>query len=384
MSKFYLICTYIILTAMCSCVQNRAAVQENNAEILRKPPPTVEVKSNNSKWIKTEVPFGKSGEVIIFDNKGSAAIVGKGFLLLSRDDGNSWREMKGGKGSDLYTNDGGKTYKNNDGKDAGKNESLISINRMCSVEKAVFAPDGKRLYVFCICEHHAELWSIPTNGDSDSWQVISFVSDEKDYETGPYQHLVLAGDKVLVDAVFPQGISLLSTNDSGKTWNAFWSERQAPRSVGLDFIDEQRGWMLLGDGKLLRTENKGRTWETFSQIPAEAIGEITSLDFVSSTNGFIAGDKGLIFATKDGGQTWQRQVSGTDNFLYEIAAANEKKAWAVGEDATVLETDDGGETWRKIDLNINNSEALFNDIYNLTIKDEKAWIIAGKFIYTSP
>lgn len=44
---------------------------------------------------------------------------------------------------------------------------------------------------------------------------------------------------------------LLTTEDEGATWHHLWAIR-AIRIVGLDFVDELLGWMLQGNGKVLR------------------------------------------------------------------------------------------------------------------------------------
>lgn len=392
--KFFILCIYILMLGVYSCVyQSQDVAQQINHDATSEMPIISRQNESSNEWKKIEVPLGMSGEVISFNNKGHIAIAGMGSLLLSNNDGRTWQALNGGKGNDLYTTNGGITYHDSKNEEKNSNKSKLSsinINKLCPTESMVFGPSD-RLYIYSICEHHTQLWSVPINSISDSWYIHSFGpslkqyerSDNPDYYT-PRGNFVVIGERVLIDAFLPNGTSLMTTDDYGKKWHSFWHHNQASRIVGLDFINEQQGWMVLSDGKILRTVNGGRTWLHFSQLPPNVIGKISSLDFANEIKGFVVGEKGLILVTEDGGRTWQKQLSDTDNFLHKVAVATDKRAWIVGENATVLETEDGGKKWRKVELGIDDNKNLFADIYNLTIKEGKAWIIVDKFIYTSP
>ncbi|MBS1797905.1 MAG: hypothetical protein JSS81_29055 [Acidobacteria bacterium] len=323
----------------------------------------------------------------MFDHQGNAAIVDEGVLLLSRDNGRSWQEIAGGKGYRYYTVNGGKTYRNDydrivDNPDKNNPGSIESAD-ICPVENAFFAASG-RLYVFAKCEQSTQLFSIPAN-ESAVWYSYRFgkqtSSDSQDIPFTVRGHFAEVGKNILVDASLPQGAALMSTSDQGKTWKVFWSMKSDSRIVGLDFLDDRAGWILLGDGQILHTNDGGRSWQPFSRLPADAAGETSSIDFVNPTLGFAVGGEGLILRTDDGGLTWQRQAGGTRNFLYKVKTVNERKVWIAGGNSTILETEDGGRNWEKIDLNVNEYESPFNDIYNFTVEGGEAWIVNDKFIF---
>jgi photosystem II stability/assembly factor-like uncharacterized protein len=378
MGKPLIFCAHFLLAVASSCAYQYGAPQQPSAVVQTEKRVTAERTQNNSEWTRTEVPLGRPGDVISFGSKGRVAIAGQGALILSLDGGRTWRALRGGKGSNMYTTDGGKTYQNE------FDVSSISVNKLCSVESAVFAPFG-RLYLNTMCDHSSALWSVPIENSSDAWHVRGFApsieqheSDENGNYYTPGTSLVVAGGRVLVDATLPEGTCLLTTDDNGATWHRFWCDSRSAPIVTLDFIDERQGWMLQGNGKLFRTEDGGRTWVPFSTLPAEATGHVFSLDLVNTTIGFVVGEKGLILSTKDGGRSWQQQVSETKNSLYGVAAANEKKVWAVGEKGTVLETSDGGTSWRKVVLNLNE------DIYTLSVSQGTAWFVVGNHYYRLP
>jgi photosystem II stability/assembly factor-like uncharacterized protein len=236
-----------------------------------------------------------------------------------------------------------------------------------------------------MCDHSTALWSIPTGEVSGAWYVRGFapsIEQHEKNENGSYyspgRSLVATGERVLVDAIIPNGTCLLTTDDQGATWHEFWCDPLAMPIVSLDFVDDKQGWMLQSNGKLVRTGDGGRTWLPVATIPAEAIGHVFSLEFITPTIGLIVGEKGLILSTKDAGRSWQQQVSKTKNSLYRVAAANEKKAWAVGEKGTVLETSNGGENWRMVEFDRGE------DIDTLTVSQGAAWFVVANHYYRLP
>lgn len=65
---------------------------------------------------------------------------------------------------------------------------------------------------------------------------------------------------------------------------------------------------------------------------------------------WAAGNHGKIVRSEDRGKSWAAQSSGSSDHLQAIAAWDGQRAVAVGNGGTVLVTEDGGTTWRKADL----------------------------------
>lgn len=63
---------------------------------------------------------------------------------------------------------------------------------------------------------------------------------------------------------------------------------------------------------------------------------------------WMAGTDGKIVRSDDGGRTWRVQRTGTARTLQSIAAWSPTQAVTVGADATVLATGDGGATWQPV------------------------------------
>ena len=375
--------------------------------------------SNKKIWEHKKVPFGKSGYVVAFGNADEVAIVGEKVILLSLDSGKTWRSLKGGKGYIVSSMDGGKTFKKSYPNlyypKLSKDKRFVDVQSLCPAEEAVFASPG-RLYIFSICDHSTQIWSVPVTSKFEAWYIVGFtptvfensfyaptpddpsLKDKLDIPYIPYRNLVSNGKRVIVDALLEKRAALLATNDNGKTWTKLWQhwqQEKGERIVDIEFIG-QEGWMLFRDRRILKTKNGGRDWEEFSSVLSKA--NVVSINFASSRVGFAVGEGGLILRSSDGGKSWQKQASNTKSFLYNVVSDDENTVWAVGENGTVLETTDGGVNWEHsnvgwersaVDTDSMHEQGYFRNIAikhlsNIAVKNGRAWIIIDKTIYISP
>ena len=77
-----------------------------------------------------------------------------------------------------------------------------------------------------------------------------------------------------------------------------------------------------------------------------ASGEwLTALYFVDNNTGFAVGENGKIIKTTNGGLTWVSQNSGTSNGLASVFFTDATHGYAVGGASTLTKTADGGNTW---------------------------------------
>jgi photosystem II stability/assembly factor-like uncharacterized protein len=374
MQQSMLLVALLLITLIVSCAIQRKEPISSNQNISSNVLDTLGERSSAGEWRKMEVPLDQPADVIALGQQGQIAIAGQGLLLISLDSGQTWRAISEGKGSNMYTTDGKNFQYESDG-------NSISIAKLCSVEKALFSHSG-RLYLNSTCDHSVVLWSVPTRNVSDAWYVRAFAPSPEQFEknsdySSPGRSLVSTNGRVLVNGTFSNETVLLKSEDDGASWLPLWRDPRAARIVDFDFLDEQNGWMLQADGKLFRTRDGGSTWVSISTLPANAIGRVVSADFVNTTKGFIVGIEGLILTTNDGGQHWQQPIVGTSASLSRVAALDEKKAWVVGERGTLLETSDGGITWQKHTLGVDE------DIQTISVKEGKAWLVAGRDVYRS-
>ena len=106
----------------------------------------------------------------------------------------------------------------------------------------------------------------------------------------------------------PRAIFVSTTG--GRRWTRV---RRPARSaiVKLDFVTPRIGFALLGDGRLMRTRDRGRRW---SELPALGTEVGTDLAFSDPRHGYVTvgefgdDDSGYVMATSDGGRSWRPQL----------------------------------------------------------------------------
>jgi len=64
---------------------------------------------------------------------------------------------------------------------------------------------------------------------------------------------------------------------------------------------------------------------------------------------WMAGTNGKIVRSEDGGKTWSEQESGVREHFQDIAAWDELRAVAVGNGGVIVITEDGGKTWKAVE-----------------------------------
>ena len=174
--------------------------------------------------------------------------------------------------------------------------------------------------------------------------------------------------------------TIIGTNDGGETWFGLEynrSENGYLSGRGLDFVDEQRGWLVSHGAQLFRTDDGGDTWTKVElPLPSGQRPTLNDIAFVDGSHGWIVGEKGTVFATSDGGESWEAQefgipvervlpkgekprppdiIPGLDDGpskldLYAVKFADAQRGWAVGwysdvAESVILGTRDGGATW---------------------------------------
>jgi photosystem II stability/assembly factor-like uncharacterized protein len=101
-------------------------------------------------------------------------------------------------------------------------------------------------------------------GETGTNLVASADSNLGPKAPGPAGLVIIDGTHAWV----PSLGAILRTSDSGSTWQAItWSQATDPQLAGaiaLTFGSAEDGWLLTGDGRLLRTTDGGLTW---SELP---------------------------------------------------------------------------------------------------------------------
>ena len=90
---------------------------------------------------------------------------------------------------------------------------------------------------------------------------------------------------------------------------------------------------------------------------------------------WAAGSAGKIIRSEDGGKTWVRQKTGTLENLQGIAAWDEKTAVAAGNHGVILHTSDAGATWKPSSVPKSNNP---NKLLRVRVFGDQAWAV-GEF-----
>lgn len=204
-------------------------------------------------------------------------------------------------------------------------------------------------------------WVKQSLGTTDAVNDIYFRGSDKGY--------VLAGDRVY------------ASTDGGNTWREerVFKEGEfgqaVPEFYSLRFANKKKGWIVgsiseneaVVDSLVLQTTDGGESWQRVT-VPTKA--ELIHVDFVNEDRGWIVGYEGTILSTQDGGVTWRLQTTNTKFTIFHVDFKNDELGWAVGEKGLILRTEDGGRIWETINSNI--TKTLLSVEF---VNDKDGWIV---------
>ena len=133
------------------------------------------------------------------------------------------------------------------------------------------------------------------------------------------------------------------TNNGG---NARYPQKQADKIVNSVWTRDGITGIVTGwDGLILRTSNRGTSWDS---IPSGTQERLRGIDFATNNIGIITGDFGTIIRTTDLGKSWKPVSNPSSIYLYSVAFTNNGIGIAVGDSGTILRTTDTGLTWESV------------------------------------
>lgn len=110
------------------------------------------------------------------------------------------------------------------------------------------------------------------------------------------------------------------------------------------FIDDNTGWIIGGNGSMLKTTDGGMTWESQGNILRTTPFLGLSVTFTDAFNGLISMNNGLMLRTDDGGATWDL-LPRTAMVLQKVREAPDGSLWGIGSLGAIARSTDGGLTW---------------------------------------
>lgn len=131
-------------------------------------------------------------------------------------------------------------------------------------------------------------------------------------------------------------------------------------------------WAAGSLGKVVRSEDGGRTWQRQNTPVRETLQDIAAWD---GENAVAVGNQGVVIRTGNGGRTWQQVEtprSAVSNMLLRVVAGTNGSAIAVGEMGAILASADYGRSWRRLG---DERDLTLNDVVRL---DAHLWV-AGEY-----
>jgi hypothetical protein len=152
---------------------------------------------------------------------------------------------------------------------------------------------------------------------------------------------------------------ILFSSDSGDNWVRQGEGYDALSGVYLNdvwAVDENTAWVVGSGNTILKTTDKGQTWNkmTLPSQPPEV--ELVSISMIGLDNLWVSGSYGTVYNSTDGGKTWLEIKADVlhNKYIQGIHAIDADVIYCVGgyeggnTDGFIARTDDGGQNWDSI------------------------------------
>lgn len=140
---------------------------------------------------------------------------------------------------------------------------------------------------------------------------------------------------------------LMKTINAGASWDMIGSNLDSAGYSSMQFLDENTGF-LCGSKRFLKTINGGQDWVVHS---FDTVEHIQGLEFINEDEGWIVGIPGFVAHTKDGGMTWSAISLPSYNFV-SVDFIDENNGFILSFNNEEYRTTDGGLTWESMNLDI--------------------------------
>jgi len=186
-------------------------------------------------------------------------------------------------------------------------------------------------------------------------------------------------------------VGLIACNNQGTNLNVVFTELNTNSGVslrGLFVVNANVIWASGSTGTVLRSVNRGESWQTF-QISGAESNDFRSLHAWDENRAMVFGVAGPDFGykTEDGGETWDVVYQDTTAGLFfnSLKFADDLNGVAVSDPVDgkffVIRTEDGGQNWSRVTNlpDVEEGEANFaaSNTCIEFLPSGKAWIASG-------
>jgi photosystem II stability/assembly factor-like uncharacterized protein len=139
---------------------------------------------------------------------------------------------------------------------------------------------------------------------------------------------------------------LLRSEDHGKSW----SLQASPVTVNLQDIaawDRNAAVAVGNDRTVVVTGDGGKSWRHV-EVPRSAVAnKLLRVRIAGDGSAWATGEMGALLVSRDRGATWARAAEEQDLAWNDVAVQG-RRIWLVGEFGRIQVSDDGGNNWREI------------------------------------
>ena len=183
--------------------------------------------------------------------------------------------------------------------------------------------------------------------------------------------------------------TLLETNDGGSTWK---SKPKFTQDTIRDvyFSDEKHGWILAekdvfgsygsSPSYILETFDGGENWKRVS-LEGEGKEKLVKIFFSKDGFGRAVGEAGTFFAMQDDKTTWKKTSVPVRFLLLNGNFFNQNNGLVVGGGGTALYTEDGGNSWNPANFT-HKANGKLNSVFFINQKIGWAVGAEGKIFTT--
>lgn len=130
---------------------------------------------------------------------------------------------------------------------------------------------------------------------------------------------------------------IMKSTDEGNSW--------VPSSVtgdffrGIDFVDNNIGYVVGEYGSVYKTENGGNSWQSCrlgNSVFTDQTKLFRDIAFLDASTGFLVGTNNMVFRTTNGGQVW-KQITNLDGYAdFNAIRIQNGKAYLTGQEGNLL------------------------------------------------
>ncbi len=151
----------------------------------------------------------------------------------------------------------------------------------------------------------------------------------------------LNGWSIMNNASKDSSMWINHTTDGGVHWGTQYTDKSAGSFNAIQFTDPNDGWVVGGDGKILKTTDGGTNWVKVTNAGIAPQSESKCLFFLNADTGWIGTNDGIpdqnpdrvLLQTTDGGLDWTTSYRSQNDSsaIFSIYFRDASNGWFIGD-----------------------------------------------------